>query len=134
MTIVRNILAVLAGLVIASVVNMGLIMLGGEVIPAPAGVDTTDMESLKASMHLFEAKHFITPFLAHALGTLVGALIATKIATSHYLKFALGIGCFFLLGGISSAVMLPAPLWFIVFDLTLAYIPMAWIGYKLAHK
>ncbi|RMG38369.1 MAG: hypothetical protein D6732_05390, partial [Methanobacteriota archaeon] len=67
--ILRNVIAVLAGLILGSVVNMGLITLGSSVIPPPPGVDVTDMESLKSSMHLFEPRHFIFPFLAHALGT-----------------------------------------------------------------
>jgi hypothetical protein len=130
--ILKNILAVVAGIVVGSMVNMGLITISGSVIPLPEGVDPSDMESLKSSMHLFEPKHFIFPFLAHALGTLAGALVAALIAASHKMKFALGVGAFFLLGGIANVFMLPAPSWFIAVDLVLAYIPMGWIGGKLA--
>ena len=130
----KIVFAVIAGIIIGSVVNMGLIMVSGEVIPPPAGVDTTDMESLKASMHLFEPRHFIFPFLAHALGTFVGALVASKLATSHKMGFALGIGAFFMIGGVVSAFMLPSPIWFIVVDLVGAYIPMAWFGGKIATR
>ena len=38
----RLILAVIAGLVVGSLVNMALVMLSGHVIPPPAGVDTAD--------------------------------------------------------------------------------------------
>ena len=127
-----NILAVVAGILIGGAVNMGLIMISGSIIPPPEGTDNTTTEGLKASMHLFEAKHFIFPFLAHALGTLAGAFVAAKIAASHKFKFALVIGFFFLLGGIASIMMLPSPIWFTVLDLVLAYIPMAWLGSKLA--
>jgi hypothetical protein len=129
----RNILAVLAGLIGGSVVNMGLVMIGSAVIPPPGG-DGTDMDALKASMHLFEAKHFISPFLAHGLGTLAGAYAAAMIAASHHMKIALGIGAFFLLGGISMVIMLPSPAWFVVVDLAGAYLPMAWLGGKLSGK
>lgn len=132
--IVRNILAVLAGIVVGSIVNMGIIQLGPSVIPQPEGVDNSTMESLAATMHLFETKHFIVPFLAHALGTLVGAFIAAKIAVSHKMRFALGLGVFFLLGGIAAVFMLPAPMWYNVTDLVLAYIPMAYLGGKMAVK
>jgi len=132
--ILRNILAVVAGMIIGSLVNMGLIMISGKVIPPPAGVDVTNMESLKSSMHLFEPRHFIFPFLAHALGTLVGAYVAFIIAASHKIKFALGIGVFFLIGGIINVFMLPAPTWFAVLDLVAAYIPMGWLGGKLAER
>jgi hypothetical protein len=129
---VRNILAVIAGLVIGSVVNMGLVMLSPVVIPTPAGADTTTIEGLNASIHLFETKHFIFPFLAHALGTLVGALVAALISVNRKLMVSLIVGCFFLVGGLSAAWMIPAPVWFEAVDILFAYIPMAWIGAKLA--
>jgi len=132
--ILKNILAVLAGLIIGSIVNMGIVNIGSTFIPLPDGVDNTTMEGLKAGMFLFEPKHFIMPFLAHAFGTFVGAFIAAKIAATHKLKFALGIGVFFLLGGISAVFMLPSPTWFAVLDLSLAYIPMAYLAGKLATK
>jgi len=129
--ILRNILAVIAGIVVGSGVNMGIIMISGSLIPPPAGADVTTTEGLKASMHLFEPKHFLMPFLAHALGTLAGALVAATIAANHKMKFALGIAVFFLAGGIASVAMLPSPLWFSVTDLVLAYIPMGYLAGKL---
>jgi len=131
-TILINILAVIIGLFIGSSVNMGLIMISGNIIPPPNGADVTTMEGLKSSMHLFEAKHFIMPFLAHALGTLVGALIAALIASSNKIQLALAIGLFFLIGGSLNVYLLPSPIWFTIVDLSLAYIPMAWIGWKLS--
>lgn len=132
--ILKNILAVVAGFLVGSAVNMGLIMISGFVIPPPAGVDNSTMEGLKEGMHLFEAKHFIFPFLAHACGTFVGAFLAYLIAGSHQLKFALAIGCFFLLGGLVNIIMLPSPLWFVFVDIIGAYIPMAWIASLLAKR
>jgi len=130
--ILRNILAVIAGLFIGGLVNMGIVTISGSIIPPPAGVDPADMESLKANMHLFEAKHFIMPFLAHALGTLVGAFVAAMLAVRNQLIYALGVGIFFLLGGITAATMLPAPTWYLVLDLVGAYIPMGWLGGMMA--
>ncbi|HEY0261722.1 MAG TPA: hypothetical protein VGB95_01760 [Chitinophagales bacterium] len=133
--ILRNIVAVVLGLVVGSVVNMSIIMISGKVIPLPDGVNPADMESLKAGMYLFEPKHFLMPFLAHALGALVGAFIAAKIAALRKLRCAMIIGVFFLFGGIEAVRMLPeAPMWFNVTDLVLAYIPMAFLGYKLAER
>lgn len=130
--ILRNILAVIAGIFIGSMVNMGLILISGSIIPPPEGADVTTMEGLQESLHLFEPRHFIFPFLAHALGTLAGAFLAARLAATNYMKFAIAIGIFFLLGGAANASMLPSPMWFIVLDLGLAYIPMAWLGGKLA--
>lgn len=132
--VVRNILAFVAGAVLGSVVNMLIIMLSSFVIPPPPGADVTTAEGLKASMHLFQPRHFIMPFLAHALGTFVGAFIAASIAATHKMKLALGIGLLFLIGGIANVLMLPSPLWFSVIDLAVAYIPMAYIGGMLAVR
>ncbi len=130
--IVRNILAVVAGIVVGALVNGALISISGHIIPPPEGVDVHSVEGLKAGIHLFEPKHFIFPFLAHALGTLVGALVATLLSVDKKLTRALLIGGVFLLGGISNCVVLPAPAWFMVVDLLFAYLPMAFIGWKLA--
>jgi len=79
-------------------------------------------------------KYFIFPFLAHALGTLTGAFIAGKTASKHKMKFALIIGVLFLIGGILINYMVSGPIWFTILDIVIAYIPMAWIGGKLALK
>jgi hypothetical protein len=132
--ILKNILAIIAGILLGSAVNMAIIMISGSIIPPPDGADVTTTEGLKASMHLFQPKHFVLPFLAHALGTLAGAFVAAMIATTHKMKFAMGIGIFFLAGGIASVFMLPSPTWFTVLDLVGAYIPMAYFAGKLAEK
>lgn len=131
--IVRNIAAVVVGFIVGGFVNMGLIMLGSSIIPAPPGVDVSDAESIAAGMHLFEAKHFITPFVAHAAGTLVGALVAYLLAASSKMTMAMIIGFVTMAGGIAAAFMIPSPTWFIALDLLLAYIPMAWLGGKLGQ-
>jgi len=131
---VKNILAVILGLILGSVVNMGIIMISSSIIPPPDGADVTTMEGLKESIHLFQPKHFIFPFLAHALGTFVGAILAALIAAKHKMKFALSIGVLFLIGGILNTFMLPAPTWFVILDLAGAYIPMAWLGGKMIQR
>jgi hypothetical protein len=129
---VKNILAVISGLILGSAVNMGIITISGSIIPPPDGADVTTMEGLKEAMHLFQPKHFVFPFLAHALGTLIGAMLTALIAANHKIKFALGIGAAFLIGGIINIFMLPSPTWFAILDLAGAYIPMAWLGGKIA--
>ena len=131
---IRIILAVVGGMAVGSIVNMGLVMLSPLVIPPPPGVDVTDMDSLAESMHLFESRHFVFPFLAHAAGTLVGAFAAVMIAGGHRLKISMLIGSLFLLGGIANVMMLPAPGWYMGVDLIGAYLPMAWIGGRLTGK
>lgn len=126
--IIRNISAVVAGIIVGSAVNMGLITMSGSIIAPPEGAYVTTTEGLKAALHLFQPKHFIMPFLAHALGTFAGALIAALIAGTHKMKFALSIGLFFLAGGIANTIILPSPTWFTLVDICGAYFPMAFLA------
>ena len=126
--IIRNILAIILGIVIGSIVNMSFILLSPYMIPLPLNVDINTSEGLKAAMPLFGPQHFIFPFLAHALGTFVGAVVAALVAADDKMNFSLAIGFFFLMGGIANIVMLPFPLWFTVLDFVVAYLPMAYLG------
>ena len=130
MKIIRNILAVVVGWAVGSALNMGLITAGHSIFPLE-GVDPNDMEALATAMSTASSEHFLFPFLGHALGTLFGAIVAAIIAANHKMKFALGVGVLFLLGGIMVNYMIPGPIWFTVADIALAYIPMAWIGGKI---
>lgn len=131
--LIRPALGVVLGFAVGSAVNMALITISGKVIPPPAGADVTTMEGLKASIHLFQPKHFLFPFLAHALGTLVGALTATLIVQGRTLVPAAIIGLLFLMGGVANVFMLPGPAWFSAVDLLLAYLPMAWLGLMMGR-
>jgi hypothetical protein len=127
----RNVMALLAGIVVGGAVNMALVTAGPSLIPPPGGVDVSNVDSLSKSMHLFEPRHFLTPFLAHAAGTLVGALVAYLIAATYKARIAFAIGVVFLCGGVAASFMIPAPAWFIALDLLAAYIPMAWLGIRI---
>lgn len=131
---VKNIIAVVAGIVLGSILNMGIIQISGIIIPPPEGADLTTSEGLKAAMVQMKPKHFLMPFLAHALGTLFGAWVAAKLAVTRPQRAALIVGGFFLLGGITAVFMLPAPTWYLITDLVLAYIPMALLGLKFSDR
>ncbi|HLO89565.1 MAG TPA: hypothetical protein VK172_00235 [Lentimicrobium sp.] len=130
--VLRNIAAVIAGIVAGSIVNMGIIMISGSIIPLPEGVDMSNTEGLREAMHLLGPQHFLFPFIAHALGTFAGAFLTAYLSVSRKLTLALITGLFFLAGGIFSVISLPSPIWFNVVDLVLAYIPMAYIGFYIA--
>ena len=130
----KNVLALVAGVVAGSVVNILLVNVGPSFVPLPAGADVSTMDNLQNSMKLFTPVNFIFPFLAHALGTLAGAFVAARFAACHNVKCALIIGVFFLMGGIAMVCMVGGPLWFNVADLLLAYVPMSILGATLAGK
>ena len=132
--LLRNVLALLVGVAIGSGVNMALITLSPWLIPPPAGADVSSAEGLSRAMHLFQPRHFIMPFLAHAVGTLAGALAAYLIAASYKAQIAYVIGAVFLCGGLAASFLIPAPTWFIALDLLAAYLPMAWVGIRIGTR
>jgi len=131
-TNVKNVLVLLIGVFVGMMVNGGLISIGPSIIPPPEGVDMSTPEGLLEGMKLLEPKNFIMPFLAHALGTLVGAFLVAKFAETNKFNLAMLVGGIFLLGGITMIVWVGGPLWFNALDLIAAYFPMAWLGHKLA--
>ncbi|MDO1500746.1 hypothetical protein Q2T40_11435 [Winogradskyella maritima] len=131
--ILRKILAIVIGWLAGSAVNMGLVQLGHTMYPVE-GLDPNDLEAMAEIMPTLSSEHFIFPFLAHAMGTLVGATIAGLIAQQNKMRFAMIVGVLFLLGGIMINYMIPGPTWFTIADLLIAYIPMAYLGGTIAKK
>lgn len=131
--IVRNILAVVAGFIAGALVNMVLVSAGPLVFPPPPGADMTNVAGIKAALPQLQPGHFVFPFLAHAANAFVGALVGYLVAGSRREAIAWGLGGLTLLGGIAAAFMIPAPPWFLVLDLGLAYLPMAWLAIRVGR-
>ncbi len=132
--ILKGILVLFVGLFIGGELNMFIVENGHKLIENPSGTDFITLQGLKKSMHLMQPKHFVMPFLAHAIGTLLAAIIVVKLmpAQSKYLAYLVGL--VFFVGGVMMIVMVPSPLWFTIVDLVFAYIPMSFIALKLFHK
>ncbi len=127
----RNFVGLLGGVTLGAAVNGGIIALQPYLLSLPQGVDPNNIDSLIKAMGDFEWHHFVMPFVAHALGTFSGAYFAVRITRQRPLFKAMAISAIFLLGGIQMVQLLPAPLWFEIVDLTLAYLPMGGLAYYI---
>ena len=134
MKFLLNLSRVISALFVGSIINMSLIWIGGQLIPAPAGHDLLTPIGFEKALPFLTPMHFLFPFLAHALGTLSGAMLVCWLKPKETRKYILIIGVINLLSGIAAGFMIPAPGWFIAADLLLAYIPMALLGEYLYHK
>lgn len=130
--ILKNIFSLIFGLIVGGIINMSILEFMMKIIPPPSGFDLNSTEGLEKAMPFFDPIHFLAPFLAHAIGTLIGALIVGFLTKK--LRLSLTVGVIFLIGGISMVFSLPSPLWFNILDLFLAYIPMAYLGHQLGIK
>lgn len=133
-TALWNCMAVLIGVLLGSIVNMALVVVGPHLIPPPAGIEMSDAKSLAAGIHLLAPRNFLFPFLAHAVGTLAGAWATYLVAPSRNSGIPYAIGVIFLAGGIAAAFLIPAPPWFSALDVLVAYLPMAWLGVRLGRS
>ena len=130
----KTLLLFLVALILGGVFNSLVLNFGMEIIPPPEGYDMNNPSELAKAMAVMEPKHFLFPFLAHALGTLVGAIFFTYFSKSNKLIFPMFIAGLFFAGGLYMVLILPSPIWFNAMDLILAYFPVAFIGYILAKR
>ena len=123
----RNIGALILGIIAGSIVNMGLIIIGGNIFPFHENFNPMDAVN-------WDIKYFLFPFLAHSIGTLSGAFVASKLSKNYNMIIPIMVSIYFLAGGIYMAMVLPAPTWFICLDLIVCYIPMALLGWSFLIK
>lgn len=80
--IVRNILVVVVGVVLGSVVNMGLVILGLMFIFLFEGVDLSIVEGFVVVLLLLDVCYFFMLFLVYVLGILFGFFIIVRIVVN----------------------------------------------------
>jgi len=123
----RFILSLVFGLLVGAVVNGSIVNLGMLLFPFPEGVNFETKEGLSLFENL-PIKYYIFPFLAHALGTLSGCIVALLFVRKWAKWSIYCIGSCFFVGGVMAGQLINAPLWFDILDLSLAYLPMAWLA------
>ena len=130
-TLIRNIGAVVVGLVIGMAVNMAIILLNFEVLyPMPRGTDMNNPTEFNAFLASLPASAFITVMLAHLSQSFVGAWFAAYFGTSHKMTLALFVGGMSLIGGLASMFIIDGPDWLVI-ELPL-YLIVAWAAARVA--
>jgi hypothetical protein len=133
--ILKRTIVIFISLFSGAMLNGAIINISSKVIVPPKGFDLNTAEGLQAAMPHMGPEHFLFPFLAHAIGTLISALLISRFLKSQQFVFSMMAGILFLMAGVAMVIMLPGtPIWFILVDLIGAYIPMAYLGYKLVKK
>jgi hypothetical protein len=107
--VLRNIGAVLVGVIVGMVVNMGLVQVNSALFPPPEGMTLVTMEDYKALIPLMGAPSWLLVFAAHLGQAFVGGFIAALLAASRPMGLALFLGAFSMAGGIANALMLDIP-------------------------
>ena len=105
----RTILGIVAGVLVAFVVLMGLEMAGHAVMPPPAGLDPADPEDLRqmvASASMAAKAWVVFAWLA---AVVAGGWVARRLSLKVWAGWI--IAGLILLGGVANIMMIPHPLW-----------------------
>lgn len=128
---IRNIAAVLAGVVTAFVLILVVEKLGHLIYPPPADLDFSDPEAIRPYMATLPFVALLFPMIAWVVGAFAGSLLASKIGTANPLLFAGIVGGLVLAATIANLIMIPHPVWFSIVSL-IAIAASAWFAAKVA--
>lgn len=84
---------------------------------------------------LFGDNPYFIALLAHMIGAFTAAFFVTKINVDRPFLFSMCIGGSYLgMAVLDLLVLKNIPTWFILSDLLIAHLPMAYLGYKLGQR
>lgn len=126
----RNFLAVLAGLVAAMVTISLFEGIGHLLWPPPADLDLSKPEDLARLMDVMPLAAKISVLVAWGLGSFVGGGVAARLAHSAPLRRALLVGGIQMAGGLATMAQIPHPAWMIAAALLL-FVPGAALGARI---
>lgn len=130
---VRNGLALLAGLILGSALNMALIQLNMRVFyPMPEGLDMNNPAQFNAFVASLPTTAFFVVILAHLGQAFVGGYVAARLSSSHPMRLALVVGALSLAGGIAAMMTIEGPGWMAV-ELPL-YLVVAWLAGRMVER
>ncbi|MEM7307641.1 MAG: hypothetical protein AAF682_13265 [Planctomycetota bacterium] len=108
----RNVGAVIVGLIAGNIWNIALILLNSKVFfPMPEGMDMQDPEQMKAYVATLPPQAFLTVLAAHVGQAGVGGWIAAKLGGSRPMLLSGIIGALTLAGAVYNQIALEAPAW-----------------------
>lgn len=129
----RNILAVIAGLVAGIIVISIVEFLGHGVYPLPTDIDPTDEAAMQEVMMKAPVGALLLVIVAYVFGSFAGGLVASWLSRSTPMRNAIIVGILLLVAGVVNVFMIPHPVWYLVLSLAV-YLPFAYLGGKLGLK
>ncbi len=124
----RNILAVLGG-ILGGGILVGLIeSLGHSLYSTTQEIDPTDIEAMTAFVQSLPFGALAIVIAAHALGAFMAGFFAARLSESNHFTLGLIAASFLLLGSLISLFSIPGhPLWMKIAD-PLLVVLLGWIG------
>lgn len=132
-SLVRNVLAMLAGVIVA-IVLMGLLQtVAHQVYPPPPGLDYTKPEVREMIMMQAPVGALLIVLGSYLVGTLAGAWVAARLSADVPQRQGYLIGLLLVAASVMNLRAIPHPLWFIVANMAVVIVG-AGIGAMLGAK
>lgn len=132
-SLIRGVLAVIAGFVAASVVMMVVESINGKILYPGLGKSVegiTDRQEIKAILAVAPVGALVIVLFGWGLGSVAGGFLTTRISRKPPGGHVLALGVLLTLAGIANNWMLPPPLWFRIATFTV-FLPATYIGARL---
>ena len=111
---IRKIVAVVLGVMVAVVLIIAIEALGHAIYPLPDNIDLSDTDAMAAYVLGAPPGALLLVLAAWLVATLAGGLLACRIAREMPLMYSAIVGGLVLLGTIIDLMSIPHPLWFSV--------------------
>ena len=109
---IRNIIAVVVGVIVGMVFNMAVVILNTAVLfPVPEGFNWNDPDAVGAYFTDLPLTAFLVVLVAHLGQAFFGGLVAALISRNAAMTVAMIIGVLSMLAGIANMMMVPNPAW-----------------------
>jgi len=132
-SLVRNVLAMLAGVIVAMVLMVLLQSVAHRVYPPPPGLDFTDPAVRESIMIKAPVGALLIVLASYFVGTLVGAWVAARLSADAPLRQGYLIGALLVVASVMNLRAIPHPLWFIVANIAVVIVA-AYVGARLGVK
>ena len=130
---VRNVLSVIAGVVVAMAFIFLVEGIMGVIYPPIPGTDLSNRETVRHLLDNVPRMVFLWLLIGYGVGSFAGGLVATLASFRQSILPALIVGAIVTIGGVMDLIDICHPLWFSITSLAL-YIPFALLGYLLLRK
>jgi hypothetical protein len=130
MRVLRSVMAIVAGCLVAGLATAALESLGHVLFPPPPGVDLSDHTAMAKIMDQLPPAALISVLTAWGIGTGAGAAVAARLSARGATSHGLIVGLIWLALGVATMVAIPHPVWFQIVAVILTPI-CAWFGAKL---
>ena len=126
---IRNILAVIAGIVVGMTFNYVMVMLNTALYPMPDGVNFDDMDMLVEYFSNLPFSAYLIILVAHLGQAFLGGMVSAVISRNAVMTVAIIVGLVSMIGGIINMILLPLPNW--MWIESPLYLVAAWLAARV---